>query len=135
MVVGSTPTGGAFRMASDIMKSILLIEDDSGMTNLLQILFDIEGITSMIPSDFHCETIQSQIVENKPDVILMDVNLKQNNGLDVLKFLKDHGSLNPSTRVIMTSGSDLKEKCITAGADYFLMKPYMPEELLNMIKN
>lgn len=116
------------------MKSILLIEDDSGMANLLQILFDIEGITSFIPSDFRLETIQSQITDNCPDIVLMDVNLKQNNGLDVLKQLKVNKILQPTTKVIMTSGSDLKEKCMSAGADSFLMKPYMPDELLKMIK-
>jgi DNA-binding response OmpR family regulator len=117
------------------MRSILLVEDDSGMANLLQILFDIEGITSFIPIDFRIESITDQIINNSPDVILMDVNLKQNNGLDVLKYLKENKILNQDTIVIMSSGSDLKDKCMDAGANLFLQKPYMPDELLRMIKN
>lgn len=117
------------------MKSILLIEDDFEMVNLLKFLFEIEGIHCTSPDDFIQETINDHIIEHKPDVILMDVNLKQNNGLLILQSLNKSKIINKETRVILTSGSDLKEKCLDAGADYFLLKPYMPDELLNMINS
>jgi DNA-binding response OmpR family regulator len=117
------------------MKSILLIEDDFEMGNLLKFLFEIEGIHCTFPNDFIQETINNHIIEHNPDIILMDVNLKQNNGLLILQALKRSKILNKETKVILTSGSDLKEKCLDAGADYFLLKPYMPDELLKMIKN
>ncbi len=116
------------------MKSILLIEDDFEMVNLLKFLFEIEGINCSSPSDFLQETINKQIIDFKPDVILMDVNLKQNNGLQIIQSIKKNKILAKTTKVILTSGSDLKEKCLDAGADHFLLKPYMPDELLKMIK-
>jgi CheY-like chemotaxis protein len=36
--------------------------------------------------------------------------------------------------VLMTSGLNYKEECLQAGADNFLLKPYMPDELINLIK-
>jgi DNA-binding response OmpR family regulator len=116
------------------MRSLLLIEDDLGTANLLKILFEIEGIECFAPDDFQLQTINQLILEKVPDVILMDINLKQNNGLTIFKSLKELKSLNENTKVILTSGSDLKEKCLAAGADYFLLKPYMPDELLSKIK-
>ena len=37
-------------------------------------------------------------------------------------------------RVLMTSGMDLKDQCVEAGADGFLLKPYMPDDLIQLIR-
>ena len=34
----------------------------------------------------------------------------------------------------MTSGTNLEEECINAGADGFVMKPFMPDELLSKVR-
>jgi len=34
----------------------------------------------------------------------------------------------------MTSGMDVKERCLEAGADAFLLKPYMPDELMAKLR-
>jgi DNA-binding response OmpR family regulator len=38
-------------------------------------------------------------------------------------------------RVIMSSGMDFHTRCLQAGADDFLMKPYMPDDLVKLLKN
>ena len=38
------------------------------------------------------------------------------------------------TRVIMASGMNLKDECLAGGADDFLLKPYMPDDLINLLK-
>ena len=116
------------------MTTVLLVEDDTQTSNLLNILFDIEGINCVIPQDFLFESIKTLIVNNKPDIILMDVNLKQNNEISLLNNFKENKLLEQNVKIIMTSGSDLRDECIAAGADDFLLKPYMPDELLNKVK-
>jgi DNA-binding response OmpR family regulator len=116
------------------MNTVLLVEDDTQTANLLKILFDIEGIGCVIPQDFLFDSIKLLIIKHKPDVILMDVNLKQNNGLTLLKNFQDNGLLDKKVKIIMTSGSDLRDECINAGADEFILKPYMPDELLTKVK-
>jgi len=37
-------------------------------------------------------------------------------------------------RIIMTSGMNLKENCLNDGANAFIMKPFMPEELINTLQ-
>jgi DNA-binding NarL/FixJ family response regulator len=34
----------------------------------------------------------------------------------------------------MSSGSDLRQRCLEMGADGFIMKPYMPEDLIRAIR-
>jgi CheY-like chemotaxis protein len=35
----------------------------------------------------------------------------------------------------MTSGLELRQECLAAGADGFLMKPFMPKELIDWLNN
>jgi DNA-binding response OmpR family regulator len=117
------------------MSTVLLVEDDTQTSNLLKILFDIEGISCFIPQDFLYESVKHMIIQYQPDIILMDVNLKQNNGLTILKNLQSDNLVHNGLKIIMTSGSDLRTECLSAGADDFLLKPYMPDELLRKVKS
>jgi len=69
-----------------------------------------------------------------PDLILLDLNLKAESGLDVLAALK---SDDPSRRVVMLTVSDAAEDligAIRAGADGYLLKDMEPEQLLDRIR-
>ena len=39
-----------------------------------------------------------------------------------------------SLRIIMASGIDKTEECLAAGADVFLLKPYLPEDLFSKLR-
>jgi DNA-binding response OmpR family regulator len=115
------------------MKKILLIEDDATMVTLLKMLLGLEGYQVVNLSSENQDIIQLAYKET-PDLILLDIHLGQQNGLDLIKKLKNNIELR-RIKVIMTSGMDLGESCLSSGADDFILKPYMPEELLNKIKN
>jgi DNA-binding response OmpR family regulator len=53
--------------------------------------------------------------------------------VDVLKLMRTNKALD-SLKVLMSSGMDLSIECTQAGADGFIMKPFMPEELIEKIK-
>lgn len=78
------------------------------------------------------ENLLHQIQTELPDLILMDVHLNGKNGIDLLHQIKADPQV-PMVKIIMSSGMDLKAECIAAGADDFLMKPYMPEDLFRII--
>jgi len=66
----------------------------------------------------------------KPDMILLDLNMKDMNGVDVLKEIKDEGL---DSRVIMLTVSDQAEDLVAAlqaGADGYLLKDMEPEDLM-----
>jgi two-component system, NarL family, nitrate/nitrite response regulator NarL len=66
----------------------------------------------------------------RPDMILLDLNMKDMSGVEVLKTIKDAGL---DSRVIMLTVSDHAEDLVAAlqaGADGYLLKDMEPEELM-----
>lgn len=69
--------------------------------------------------------------ELKPDMMLLDLNMKDMNGVEVLKAIKDAGL---DLRVIMLTVSDQAEDLVAAlqaGADGYLLKDMEPEDLMS----
>lgn len=110
---------------------VLLAEDDITMISLLKTLLKMEGFEVVaLPADADVlELIRSE----HPDVLLLDVHLGNQNGLDILAKIRSSPDLK-ATRVVMSSGANVKEECISGGAFGFLMKPYMPDELTTLLK-
>lgn len=119
-------------MVEATLSRIFLIEDDPTMVNLLEMLLKMENfITAKIEKE-ETGLILAQLIEFKPDLILMDVHLNKLNGLDLLNEIRNHPKLSNS-KIIITSGSDIRDFCLSSGANGFIMKPYMPDELLKVI--
>ncbi len=115
------------------MTKILIIEDDHSMRSLLKTLLEIENFQVSV-LDINGGDLIAQIISADPDVILMDVNLKSTDGLTILREMRGNPSQKKNYRVIMTSGEDRKQECLLAGADDFLLKPYMPADLIQKLK-
>ncbi len=113
------------------MPKVLLAEDDFTMVSLLKKLLQMEKY-EVIALDISADVVASVRAE-KPDVLLMDVHLFDQNGLDILDSLRRAKDVR-DTRVLMSSGANMREECMSRGADGFLMKPHMPDELFEQIK-
>jgi CheY-like chemotaxis protein len=79
------------------------------------------------------ENVLDAVYRDRPDAILLDVHLTQGNGVDLLREIRSDPSLH-NIFVIMQSGMNLANECKEAGADTFLLKPYMPDTLIEAIK-
>jgi len=118
------------------VKKILLVEDDPTMLDLLNTLFMLEGfeVATMLGE----EAILESVVKNCPDAILMDVHLrlgggKEVSGFDLLKLIRSEETTRDK-KVVMYSGMDFRIKSQEEGADGFILKPFMPDEMINLIK-
>jgi CheY-like chemotaxis protein len=113
------------------MPRIMLAEDDLTMVTLLKTLLGMEGYQVV------ALTIDDDVVDavrkDRPDVLLLDVHLPHINGLDVLDQLRKNDETKDVT-VVMTSGLNLELECKNRGANDFLLKPYMPDDLLTVLK-
>jgi CheY-like chemotaxis protein len=116
------------------MTKILIIEDDQSMRSLLKTLLEIENFQVSVLDVNNGGDLIAQIISVAPDIILMDVNLRSADGLTILRQLRGNTSDQNNYRVIMTSGEDRKQECLLAGADDFLLKPYMPADLIQKLK-
>lgn len=113
------------------MPKIMLAEDDHTMVTLLETLLGMEGyqVVALSVNDDIFEAVRNDC----PDVLLMDVHLPHTNGLDVLDQLRANDETR-DLKVVMSSGLDLGHECKNRGANDFLQKPYMPDDLLDILK-
>jgi two-component system, NarL family, nitrate/nitrite response regulator NarL len=115
-------------------QSVVLVDDHPlfrrGLTQLLAALprFELLGEAS-------CGRDGIELVKKlRPDLLLLDLNMKDISGLDVLKEIK---SADLDTRVVMITVSDQAEDLIAAlraGADGYLLKDMEPEMMLDSLQ-
>ncbi len=112
------------------MEKIMIVDDDSTMVSLLELLFEMDGFE--VVSFSNRDSIVEDIRLNNPSLVLMDVFISNIDGLELLKQVRASEDLS-EMKIIMSSGMDLTDRCMLAGADAFLLKPYPPEELMGMV--
>jgi CheY-like chemotaxis protein len=115
------------------MPKVLLIEDDKIMTSLLKTLLEIEGFQAGEFNGQEQAFLEAAIDQEKPDLILLDVHLRRMNGFDILQRIRTSQKYR-GIKVLMTSGMDVRGKCLESGADGFILKPYMPDDLIRIIQ-
>lgn len=109
------------------MKNILIIEDDLSIANELKDLLDNSGYHGLILQDF--DNPLDEIVQIKPDLILLDINIPKINGELLLQKIRKQYT----TPVIMvTSRNNEADEVLSMsyGADDYITKPYNPTILL-----
>ncbi len=114
---------------------VLIVEDEVIILELLQEVFE-----SFNNYQIYCaadgEEALKAAKEHKPDIILMDVQLPQINGLDVCRLIKSDSSLSHA-RVLILSGRtqiDDKQKALDAGADDYITKPFTPSLIIEKVE-
>ncbi len=112
------------------MKKIMLIDDDPTMLLLLRTLLEMEGFAVATWSGG--VNIYEEFEATAPEIVLLDVNLRGASGFDVLQNIRGNDQ-HRDTVVIMASGMDVREQCTEMGANDFLLKPYMPNDLLKAL--
>jgi DNA-binding response OmpR family regulator len=114
------------------MVKVLLADDDFTMVSLLKTLLGMEGYQVTTLWDKKGDILDN-IRNEKPDILLIDIFLGDRNGMDIVRQIRETPDL-ASLRIIMASGIDKTEDCLAAGADVFLLKPYLPEDLFSKLR-
>jgi len=110
---------------------VLLIEDDSATAQSIELMLKSEGF-NVYTTDLGEEGVDLGKIYDY-DLILLDLNLPDMNGMDVLRNLRV-GRIN--TPIMILSGSteiDTKVKTLGGGADDYLTKPFHKDELVARI--
>lgn len=113
------------------MAKVLLAEDDTTMVSLLKTLLKMEGF-EVVALDVYSD-VAAAVEKEKPHALFMDVHLGGRSGMQILESIRGNQK-NSSVRIIMTSGMNVKEECISRGADAFLLKPFMPDDLIKALQ-
>lgn len=110
---------------------VMLVDDDYTTTQLLKILLEMDGyLVQIVPNG---KQVVTEAKAQRPDIVIMDVHLADSYGIDVLRDIRADVELT-YLPVIMSSGMDLEDQCMDAGATAFVLKPFPPDQLSTVIQ-
>jgi DNA-binding response OmpR family regulator len=112
-----------------MIKKILIIDDDSSFASTMSDRLDFEGYEVVTASD-GSEGLDA-VERERPDLIVLDILMPKLNGYAILKMLKSRN--NKAKVIICTGRSDVMDAVKGEGISGFLVKPFDPIELVNMV--
>jgi CheY-like chemotaxis protein len=113
------------------MAKLMIVDDNHTMVSLLATLLELDGF-EVFPTTQPGDLVQN-LRDDQPDLVIMDVFLKNSDGIELLRKVRSTSEFK-HLPVIMTSGMDVGDQCLEAGANGFILKPYSPPDLIDMIR-
>ncbi|MEQ5838572.1 two-component system response regulator OmpR [Paraburkholderia acidicola] len=116
---------------SDTPVQVLLVDDDTELRDLLRTFFQQRGIEfSVLHDGAH---LQRRLERERPSIIVLDLMMPNVDGLTALKQLRAGGDTIPV--IMLTARAEGIDRVVglELGADDYLGKPFMPQELLARI--
>jgi DNA-binding response OmpR family regulator len=115
------------------MPSVLIVDDDPGVRELVADILDLEGYDIDTAADGF-EAL-ARVAARRPDCVILDLMMPGMSGHEVLARLRaaDGGASLPVV-MLTAAGGDEQWGAWTGGVDYFLSKPFDTEELLRRLQ-
>jgi two-component system alkaline phosphatase synthesis response regulator PhoP len=116
------------------MARVLVVEDDSSISQLLRVILETEG-HEVLSADDGSRGL-AMATRRAPDVILLDVMMPFMDGFAVLEALRED-ERTVMVPVVMLSAiqkESVEERCYRLGAQAFVRKPFDPDILLGTIE-
>ncbi len=121
-------------MAMPFKKRVLIVEDDQEIRNSFSLIVNSSQKFAVVNAYGSCEDAISNINRDKPEIVLMDIELPGMNGIQGAKYIKEKY---PHTEVIMVSvyeDSELVFEALKAGASGYITKSANYLELLTALE-
>jgi two-component system, OmpR family, alkaline phosphatase synthesis response regulator PhoP len=117
-----------------VLRTVVIADDESSMRLLVHATIESDEYRVVEASDG--TEAWALIQKLRPSLVLLDVQMPGQSGLEVLKLIKDDPTL-ASTRVILLTAKAQEtdiESGLIAGADFYLTKPFSPLDLLTRVE-
>jgi len=113
-------------MRDNYLTKVMIVDDDRNTVKLLQTLLELDGYeVAVAPRGADVMPIAEQAL---PDIFLMDYHLSDMDGVEIIRQLRAHDTF-ARTPIVMTSGLDVEDEALEAGANKFIVKPFEPGDL------
>lgn len=117
------------------MKKVLIVDDSPTMRRMI-----ISSLHNLAPIQFEQADSGLAAIEKlalfRFDLVILDLNMPDMHGMEVLQFIKSHNLYNRIPVVVLTTKNDEKTRreVLECGATLFLTKPYIPAEFAENIR-
>ena len=115
------------------MMKILLLEDDKILCDSLKDFLELEGYS--VDTAHRGPEVFDLTFNKKYDLYILDVNVPDLNGFDVLSSLKESGDKTPAIYITALTDINSISRGFEIGAEDYIKKPFDPEELIVRIKS
>ncbi len=116
------------------MTKILIVEDELGLVKLLQYNLERQRYETCVCLDG--SKVMSTIINEQPDLILLDWMLPNVSGVDICRTIRRHVQFKNMPIIMLTARGDESDKVkgLSVGADDYMTKPFSIPELLARIQ-
>jgi CheY-like chemotaxis protein len=115
--------------------TVYFIDDSATMREVIKIAFRRENINVITYAD--AASALAQFEQNRPDVVITDVIMPDQDGYSVCSQIKQHPEFS-QTPVVLMSGvvnKSVADKAVSVQADELIRKPFQPQELIARVKS
>lgn len=113
---------------------VLIYDDNEALRNSIRLLVEAETDFELLATMPNAETVETDLKEMQPDVVLMDIDMPVVNGVEAVKRIR---KINADLPVIMLTVFDDNENifnAICAGASGYILKRYASAEIPGAIR-
>ena len=112
---------------------ILLVDDAQIMRMMMGKVFKEAGYEIVGQASTGVEAVEKYL-DLRPDLVMMDITMPEMSGIEAVKEIME---LDPKAKIIMCSAMGQKSmvlESIEAGARNFIIKPFEPQKLLDIVR-
>jgi CheY-like chemotaxis protein len=117
-----------------VLRTVLIADDEPSMRLLVHATIESDDYTVVEAVDG--SEAWAMIQDQKPSLVLLDVQMPGRTGLEVLALVRGDSNLSATRVILLTSKAQEAdiEKGLIAGADFYLTKPFSPLDLLTRVE-
>lgn len=116
---------------TDNNKKILICDDDEGILDMLEMVFEDSPYT-IIPEQ-NSLNVHSIVESQHPDLVILDLWMPVLSGDQVLRSLRKHPETENLPVIIISASREGEQIASNAGATGFISKPFDFDELMKMV--
>jgi PleD family two-component response regulator len=114
--------------------TVYFIDDSATMREVIKIAFRRENINVITCAD--AASALAQFEQNRPDVVITDVIMPNQDGYAVCSQIKEHPEFGGIPVVLMSGvvNKSVADKAVSVQADELIRKPFQPQELIGRVR-
>ena len=112
-------------------RSILVVDDEERMVRFIRLNLEHDGF--LVTPAYRGMQAIDEIRKEMPDLVLLDVMMPDLDGFEVLKLIRETGTV-PVIMLTAKGEEDDRVRGLELGADDYITKPFSPRELVSRVK-